>query len=135
MQPTRRRVLRALGALGLGVLAPELVAARSAMSPTRGPGLDLAPADRSLAALAEGFQAREPARAARICRAVERELGPLARWRASAPRRIELSRQKLLCASRVDAELEAGDVWVLDGWVVSRSEAAFAIYLHGMTRA
>lgn len=102
-------------------------AARDARSPRA-----LPPADRAIAALAVGFQHSQPAAAARIARSVAAELPPRVRWFASPEQKARQARAQLLAGARVAAELARGDVALLDGWVLARSEAALAVYLRDL---
>ena len=48
----------------------------------------------------------------------------------SLTRRARLAKERLLEPERLAREFERGEVRVIDGWLVSRSEAALSAYLH-----
>jgi len=94
--------------------------------------------DRQLANLARASVRLNPAHAARVFREVEAEVertpeGASHPGRPTPRNRARKARRTLLEPSRIAAELEAGEVETLDGWVLARSEARLAVYLAHLT--
>ena len=104
------------------------------MSPGQTSGT-LRASDLAFAALAEVYVRAEPDGAAGVVRSVAARIPMPERWIATPARKARLARARLLHPERVAAELARSDVALLGGWVVSRSEADYAIYLHSLTRA
>ncbi len=69
--------------------------------------------------------------AQRLVRATEAEL-PLWLRLASRRRRADAACRRLLDPARVARDLEREDVLCVDGWLLARSEAAAAAYLHAL---
>lgn len=141
---SRRWVLRFTLALALGLAAFPLWsgALRSLSSRLRSDDDDgrvdgsasvLDAGSLAIAALAAERATHLDGGARRIVAEVEASLpsalrqGPV-RARAAHARRLLLSRR------RIESELARNDVVVLDGWVLARSEAELAIYLHHLQR-
>jgi len=79
-----------------------------------------------------------PAVAEDLVREVEREVGSATRGPGGDPAR--LARETFLPPVRLRRDFDRGDVLVVDGWVLSRSEVAVCVYLyalatHAMPRA
>lgn len=53
---------------------------------------------------------------------------------ASPQRRARLVRERLLRPERLAVEFEREEVVEIDGWMLARSEAATAVYLHTLAR-
>jgi hypothetical protein len=122
--PIRRRVfLRWLAGAATWAVAAGVTALRW---PTPRPTLSRS--DRRLALLGRRARVEAPERTRRLIRQV-------ARSAARAPRaaHAELVRSQWLDRERTRRELERGDVLVVDGWVLSRSEAATCAYLHALS--
>jgi hypothetical protein len=131
----RRDFLRCLLALaGLAWVGAVLRLPTGVRFRGRAGAAPLDAAGRAVADLAADFARAHPEHARRIVRAVEASLPTGARF-ARPAHRVTLARARLLRARRVEAELAAGDVILLDGWVLARSEAAFAIYAHAQVGA
>jgi len=77
-------------------------------------------ADRDLAALGARLAAAEPATSAALADEVARQVG----WAPAA------ARARFLRRDRIAHELTSGAVVGVDSWMLARSEAAVAAYLH-----
>jgi len=134
-QPTphawsRRGFLARLATAALFILIGP---ARGTLASTHADSRDssLTESDRLIASVAGPFAARNPGDARRIARWVEAQL-PASRPPRGTGARAALVRAHLLQPARIAEELERDDVMMLDGWVLARSEAAAAIYLHAL---
>jgi hypothetical protein len=129
---TRRGLLSGLaglaGAIGFRFAFPGTASAANAALPPAGRST-LSDSDLRIAALASELSTNHPQEADRITRWVESQLPAMPRF--SRPHRCARQvREVLLEPSRVNREFEREDVMILDGWVLSRSEGAAAIYLN-----
>src|SRR6266446_1256666 len=97
------------------------------ISPGRG-RTGLSRADRCLARLGGRVAAVAPAVAEDLVREVEREVGSATRGRGGD--RARLAREAFLRPVRLRRDFDRGDVLVVDGWVLSRSEVAVCVYLY-----
>lgn len=88
------------------------------------PDPSLSPADRRLAALGARLATAGPATARRLARSVAREMPGV-----RSPRTI---RRRLLAPARLRREAARGDVVLVDGWLLPRSEAALCAWLHAV---
>ncbi len=130
----RRVFLRAALLLTSLAAAPRTSSAGNAAAPGSVPELGVR--DRELALLAEELLRRRPDEAARVHAGVEAALPSRRRLFAVSRRaRARLARQTLLAPDRIARELDRGDVVALDGWVLARSEAHFAIYLASLEQS
>jgi len=111
----RRVVLRLLGVVASGPLLAWWPASTDAR---------LSPADRRLAALGARLAADAPATARRLALSVAREMRGV--------RRPRVVRRWLLRRERLRRETARGDVVLVDGWVLPRSEAALCAWLHAV---
>jgi hypothetical protein len=128
---SRRRFLARLFTAALTLLLGSGRAAlAAARQVTREAGLT--ESDRLIASVAGPYAARYPADARRIAAWAESQLPPTRR-RRDAGASAALVREHLLRPTRIAEELERDEVTILDGWVLARSEAAAAIYLHALT--
>jgi len=117
------------GAIGLGLRFPN--AASAANPPASRPALD--DSDLRIAALASAWTTKHPKEAHLITRWADSQLP--ARLRSSSPVRCAHQvREALLEPGRVRREFEREEVMILDGWVLSRSEGAAAIYLNSLAQ-
>ena len=126
---SKRRFLGRLATVvcGLALLPPALVFGRTA-SGRRGQ-VDLARADRALAALGRRLGRDRPREAQRLLRWAAAQTVP---WRLAARSDADRIRQQLLDPHRLAREFASGQVLELDGWVVARSEAAAAVALNAL---
>jgi hypothetical protein len=87
--------------------------------------------DRLIASLGRCLEEENPAEARSLLRWVEARLPA---WASLAPRRRRawIARERLLTRQRLDEEFERGDVILIDGWVLARSEGALAVYLSSL---
>lgn len=93
----------------------------------------LSESDRLIASLGRKLAEDDPETAARLARLVAERM-PALDALASAEERARAVRQQLLVGSRLAAEFDAGDVIVIDGWMLARSEATAAVYLDLLVR-
>jgi hypothetical protein len=122
-----------LGRLATAASFLLLGRARAALASTQTDSHDssLTESDRLIASVAGPYTARDPRAARRIARWAEAQL-PASRRPRSAGASAALVRTHLLRPTRIAEELARDDVMMLDGWVLARSEAAAAIYLHAL---
>ena len=133
---TRRGLLTGLaglaGAIGFRFAFPAVAGAANAAPPPAGRSA-LSASDLRIAALAGELASNHPEEADRITCWVESQLP--AKPRFSRPHRCARQvREVLLEPRRVSREFEREDVIILDGWVLSRSEGAAAVYLNSLAR-
>ena len=87
--------------------------------------------NRRIAALGRRFEAEDPVAARRLAREVEAQVGF---WGlgTSCERRARIARARLLVRRRIGAEFSRGDVLLIDGWMLARSEGAVAAYISSL---
>ncbi len=94
----------------------------------------LSASDRKLAALGARLAAEQPALAHELARYVEQRIPQ--GDHLSAAQLATRARRTLLRAERHRREIDRGEVVIVDGWLLSRSEVAVCAYLHRLdTRA
>ena len=113
----------------LAALAGALALPQVACSTETG----LSESDLLIASLGRQLAVQDAGAAALLASWVEEQMA--ARYaHASAGERARIARRQLLTRSRLTAEFDAGDVILVDGWTLARSEAAVAAYLDSLAR-
>ncbi len=105
---------------------------RRAASANAPDGRELSEPDRVLASLGATLAAADPSG----YRALRREAALGVAFASLAPgsrSRAQRARSRLLDRTRIQADFARGRVVVANGWVLARSEAAAAAYLHALS--
>lgn len=122
-------MLRIGCALALAGARGAAASGARARAPGSAPPLPSDPSDRRIARLGAVLWREDPATARRLARLADAQLPAWLRL-AGPSRRARALRPRLLAPARLAGELDRGEVLVLDGWVLARSEAAVAAWLH-----
>ncbi|MGH0030206.1 MAG: hypothetical protein ACQGVC_10475 [Myxococcota bacterium] len=115
-------------AAGLALLRPTAAHAARTPGPLARPDLST----RRIAGLGERLAREDRPTAERLAREVAAEL-PLWLRLAGTRRRMQAARRLCLDPRRVAADLDAGRVLRVDGWILARSEVALAAWAHQQT--